>query len=173
MSERLSVPFRVRRAAPEDVPALVAMERQLAAEEGYESSVQSTEQTWRRDGFGPGARFSSFVADGGGAVIGMTTYNDVYLTAVADAAIHIQSLFVTPSRRHCGVARALLAQIAVEALKRRVPLVHLNVHEASPAVSLYRHAGFQHLPQNLTYLLVGRELATLALTAGDAILESM
>lgn len=158
-------PFRLRAAVPEDLPILLTMERQLAAEEGHPEAVLATEAAWRRDGFGPAARFAILVAEHEGEVIGMITYNDFYLTVTAGTAIHIQDLFVAPAHRHRGVARALLAGLAAEAVARRVPLVHLNVLENNPARALYLRTGFQHIRENLTYVLVGDALADLARAA--------
>ena len=163
----LPLPFHVRAALPDDVPALLVMERQLAASEGHPSTVRATEEAWRRDGFGPAARFSSFVADRGGALVGMVTFNDFYLTAIAAAAVHIQDLFVQPEHRKHGIARALLARVAVEALKKPAPLVLLNVLENNKARGLYDRTGFQHIRQNLTYILAGSALAELAQSIGN------
>jgi GNAT superfamily N-acetyltransferase len=154
--------LRIRAATPADTPMLFRLKQALTRAEGDEGLLCATEADWLRDGFGPQSRFSSLVAESGGAVIGMLTYNEVYLTALAGVVLSIQDLFVEPAHRHFGAGRALLAALADLALKQGIPLIQLNVRDDNPARQFYGRAGFQHLRGCLVYAVGGRPMQDLA-----------
>ena len=56
-------PFRVRKAAPADIPALMRLKRLLAEGENSLHAVRASASDWLRDGFGPNAGFTAFVAE--------------------------------------------------------------------------------------------------------------
>jgi len=157
--------LRVRPARPGDVPTLFRMKLALARAEGNEAVVVATEREWLRDGFGPDARFRSFLAEQSGGAVGMITYSDVYMTALGGVVFSIQDLYVEPGRRQLGAGRALVTAVAAAAVERGVPLIQLNVENANAARKFYRRLGFQHLRECLTYVIGGEPLLTLALPA--------
>jgi len=65
--------FSVRPALPADIPDLMRLKRLLAAAEDSLHAVRAGEAAWRRDGFGERPAFTAFVAEFGGAIIGMAT----------------------------------------------------------------------------------------------------
>ena len=154
-------PAFVRPARPADVPSLLAMKRQLAIQENAESVLRATMEDWLRDGFGPQARFTAFVAERDGAVVGMATVSERYYTSWAGCTLYIQDIFVEPAQRGRGIATALLAQVAAYALERGNPLVELTVREDNPARRLYRRRGFTRVPC-VHYVVAGPALAELA-----------
>jgi hypothetical protein len=68
-----SAPFRVRPAQPKDIPALMRLKRLLAQGENALHAVRASAADWLRDGFGPNAGFTAFVAEDFSGVIGMAT----------------------------------------------------------------------------------------------------
>jgi predicted N-acetyltransferase YhbS len=155
-------PFRVRAAEPRDIPALMRLKRRLAEGEDSVHAVCASESDWLRDGFGPEAGFTAFVADNSGEVIGMATCSRRKITGWNGPVIFLQDLFVEPAQRANGVARALMARVAAYANALGSPIVELTVRADNPAQQFYLRAGFQLLPQCLTYVLAGPALATLA-----------
>ena len=155
-------PFRVRNATPADIPALMRLKRLLAEGENSLHAVRASGADWLRDGFGPAAGFCAFVAEADGAVVGMATCSRRLITGWNGPVIFLQDLFVEPSHRRCGVARALTARVAALACELGSPIVELTVRSDNPAQEFYRRNGFAPLPQCLTYVLAGAELSALA-----------
>lgn len=158
--------FHVRAAEPRDIGALMRLKRLLAEGENSLHAVRATAADWQRDGFGPQAGFTAFVAEceQGGAkdIIGMVTCSRRKLTGWDGPVIFLQDLFVDPAHRARGVARALVARVAAFAAELGSPIVELTVRADNPAQQFYRRAGFTPLPECLTYVLAGPALAELA-----------
>jgi ribosomal protein S18 acetylase RimI-like enzyme len=153
--------FSVRPATPADVPALLRLKRQLAILENAEFVLRAAPQDWLRDGFGPGARFTAFVAEPAGAVVGMATASERYYTSWAGCTLYIQDIYVEPGWRGRGIGAALLGCVAALAIERGSPLVELTVREDNPARSLYGRLGF-HQVECANYVIAGPALANLA-----------
>ncbi len=79
--------------------------------------------------------------------------------------VFLQDLFVETEYRAQGIARALAARVAALARELGSPIVELTVHADNPAQQFYVGAGFQPLPQCLTFVISGPALEKLA--AGD------
>src|SRR5580704_10545844 len=89
-----SATFWVRAARPADVPALMRLKLLLAEGENSQHAVRASAADWLRDGFGEHAGFSAFVAEEGGAVIGMATCSRRVITGWNGPVIFLQDLFV-------------------------------------------------------------------------------
>jgi len=163
--------FRIRAAEPRDVPALMRLKRLLAEGEDAVQALRASPADWLRDGFGPQAGFTAFVAEcaqarhGDGKVIGMATCSRRKLTGWNGPVVLLQDLIVEADYRSRGVARALVARVAAFAHEVGSPIVELTVRADNPARDFYRRAGFEPLPQCLTYVLAGPALAELAAQA--------
>ena len=156
--------FGVRAAQPVDIPALMRLKRLLAEGEDSLHALRANEADWLRDGFGPAAGFTAFVAEAGtsGAIIGMATCSQRMITGWNGPVIFLQDLFVEPRCRGQGVASALMARVATLARDVGSPIVELTVRADNPAQNFYAQAGFQPLPHCLTFVLAGPALAALA-----------
>jgi ribosomal protein S18 acetylase RimI-like enzyme len=156
--------FSIRAAQPRDIPALMRLKRLLAQAEDSLHAVRASEADWLRDGFGADAGFTAFVAESadGDGVIGMATCSRRIITGWNGPVLFLQDLFVDSAHRKHGVARALVARVAALACELRSPIVELTVRADNTAQAFYQGAGFQHLPQCLTYVLAGPALNALA-----------
>lgn len=155
--------FRIRPAEPGDVPALMRLKRLLAEAEDSAHAVRASAADWLRDGFGPNPGFSAFVADMGGAVVGMATCSRRVITGWNGPVVFLQDLFVEPAHRRHGIAAALMARVAALAGEIGSPIVELTVRADNVAAqTFYSRAGFRPLPQCLTYVLAGPALDALA-----------
>jgi ribosomal protein S18 acetylase RimI-like enzyme len=152
----------VRAATPADVPALLRLKRQLAILEKPELALRATEGDWLRDGFGPRAQFTAFVAERAGTIVGMVTASERYYASWAGSTLYIQDIYVDPPHRGRGIGTALLGCVAALALERGSPLVELTVRADNPARRLYRRVGFRQV-NCASYVAAGAGLATLAM----------
>jgi ribosomal protein S18 acetylase RimI-like enzyme len=155
-------PFCVRAAAPRDIAALMRLKRLLADSEASGHAVRASEADWLRDGFGPRAGFTAFVAESGDMVIGMATCSQRTITGWNGPVLFLQDLYVEAAHRDRGVARALTARIAALACELGSPIVELTVRADNPAQAFYLRNGFQPLPECLTFVLAGPALVALA-----------
>jgi GNAT superfamily N-acetyltransferase len=161
------VSFATRAAQPNDVPALMRLKRLLAQAEDAVHAVRATEADWLRDGFGPYAGFTAFVAEiagstAGNGIVGMATCSRRVITGWNGPVVFLQDLFVEAAYREHGIARALIARVAALARELGSPIVELTVHADNPAQAFYEHSGFAPLPQCRTYVLAGPALTALA-----------
>lgn len=157
-----SMPFHVRAALPVDVPALMRLKRLLALGEDSLHAVRASEADWLRDGFGPNAGFTAFVAEVSSTVIGMATCSQRKITGWNGPVLFLQDLFVEPAHRAHGIAHALMARVAALACDIGSPIVELTVRADNPAQDFYLRNGFQAVPQCLTFVLAGEALNALA-----------
>ena len=157
-----SAAFQVRPAQPKDIPALIRLKRLLAQGENALHAVCASEADWLRDGFGPDAGFTAFVAEDFSDVIGMAICSARVITGWNGPVIFLQDLFVEPHCRELGVASALMARVAALARDVGSPIVELTVRSDNPAQNFYLRSGFEPLPHCLTFVLAGPALAALA-----------
>jgi ribosomal protein S18 acetylase RimI-like enzyme len=153
---------RVRAAQPVDIAELMRLKRLLAQSEDSLHALRANAGHWLRDGFGPKAGFTAFVAEIGDAAIGMAICSQRVVTGWNGPIVFLQDLFVEPEHRKRGVARALTARVAAHAHKLGSPIVELTVRAANPARGFYQREGFCNLPSCLTYVLAGPALLALA-----------
>ena len=103
-----SVAFRVRAAQPADVPAPMRLKRLLAEGENSLHAVRASAADWLRDGFGPNAGFTAFVAEDEPAeiVVGMATSAGAPVTGWNRPVVFPEDLIVDPRtatrRRECA-----------------------------------------------------------------------
>src|SRR5580692_1047398 len=126
-------PFQVRPAEPKDIPALMRLKRLLAEGEDALHAVRATPADWLRDGFGPAAGFSAFVAEAGDSVVGMATCSKRVITGWNGPIVYLQDLVVEVPHRKQGIAHALMARVAAYALGLGSPIVELTVRAGNPA----------------------------------------
>lgn len=157
-----SCAFRVRDAAPVDVPALMRLKVLLAQEEDLLHAVRASAADWLRDGFGPSAGFTAFVAEVADHIAGMATCSRRIVTGWNGPVVFLQDLYVEAGYRQHGIASALVARVAAQARDLGSPIVELTVRSDNPAQMFYQRSGFQPLPHCLTYVLAGPALAALA-----------
>ncbi len=104
----------VRPARPDDAELIARMARALSIADGGRPS-QFTAESYRRDGFGEHAAFSTMVVELDGEAVGYGVYYPGYDTDSASRGIYLADLYVDDSRRRQGLGRALLAGLAAEA----------------------------------------------------------
>jgi GNAT superfamily N-acetyltransferase len=153
----------IRKATRADVPAILALVKELAAYEREPDAVIATEADFLRDGFGESPAFHVLVAAEEAEVIGFAFYFFSYSTWVGRKCLYLEDLFVQPAHRGRGAGIALMKALAAEAVAqecRRFVWQVLDWNE--PAIAFYERLGARVLREWLTVRIEGEALDALA-----------
>ncbi len=136
----------IRPAIPADVPALLALIRDLARYEKLEHEVVGTEGDLRLHLFGPTPRAEALVVTEGGALIGLALYFHNFSTFLCKPGLHLEDLYVQPDRRGKGYGARLLRALAAIALERGCGRLEWSVLDWNePAKGFYRSLGAEEM----------------------------
>jgi GNAT superfamily N-acetyltransferase len=162
-------PIAIRFASIDDVPRLFAMIQKFAAELGADGGLHASEDDWRRNGFGPQAKFRSLIAECGDAAIGFATYSSLYLPDLGEDSLAVHQIYVDTAHRRRGVAKALLARIAATTAPNKRPLIQIGTTPALGRQRFFEGIGCQIAAGYMTYLLFGEALTGLAASVADLV----
>jgi GNAT superfamily N-acetyltransferase len=162
---------RIRDAQLADVPAIVALVRDLAEYEKEPDAVEATEEHFTAALFPDDpetARSHALVAevvdDGGAArVVGMAVWYVTFSTWTGRHGIWLEDLFVRPDQRGKGLGKALLARLAAIAVSRgyrRLEWWVLRWNE--PSIAFYDALGATPMDEWVHYRVDGQPLHSLA-----------
>jgi GNAT superfamily N-acetyltransferase len=136
----------IRPARPADVPLMLRMLCESAAEQGSPQAIAVSETDLLEDGFGGQPRFQSLIAEVDDAPAGMALYFFNYSTWVSRIGLYLEDLYVDPKFRRSGVARALLERLTMIAREQGCRRMQWLVHRKNEAaLRLYRVFGAQSL----------------------------
>ena len=131
--------WSMRDTVPEDLPAILALERALFPEDAWPEELLRSELAQ------PAGRYLAAVSDDG-SVVGYAG-----LRLGGDQG-DIQTIAVTPAFRRLGIARALLVELLGEARRRGAVDVFLEVRADNPgAIALYDSLGFERIAVRAGY----------------------
>jgi GNAT superfamily N-acetyltransferase len=179
---RMERGMRIRPAAPEDIPEMLAFIRELAEYEREPASAFATEADLLRDGFSEPRRFHALIAecserasdDGKRRAdneepstelvpAGLALYFHNYSTWRGHAGIYLEDLFVRPRFRGRGIGKALLAEVAAIAVAEGCPRFEWAVLDwNTPAIDFYRSLGAECLSEWRIMRVSGSALSALA-----------
>jgi GNAT superfamily N-acetyltransferase len=154
---------KIRPAAPEDVPAIADLIRQLARYERLEHQVVGEERDLHEHLFGSRRFAEVLLADDDGRVVGFALFFHNYSTFLARPGVYLEDLFVMPGDRRRGWGRALLSALARVAVERecgRLEWSALDWNE--PALAFYRALGADIMSEWRILRVAGEPLRRLA-----------
>jgi GNAT superfamily N-acetyltransferase len=156
--------LRIRPAVPADVPTLHRQLRDFAAFEKLSHAFTIGEAELLRDGFGPTPRFRALIADERGIGVGFLLFYPYYASTFRGiSGIFVEDLWVEPSHRGRGVARALFAEVARIARAEGHGALGLSALDWNEnARRLYRNLGFAEIEGWVGYRLMGEAFSRLA-----------
>ena len=149
----------VRVARDSDVPAIVALIKDLATYEREPDAVKITVAQLQTVLFGEPPAAYALVAEVEGQVAGFALYFLNFSTWEGVSGIYLEDLFVQPEHRGLGLGQALLnglAEIAVRRGYARVEWSVLNWNQ--PAIDFYRRMGAVAMEEWTVYRLSGDPL---------------
>lgn len=131
----------LRVAEKSDMAAVLDLIKELAAFENEADAVEVTEDDLVRDGFGAQNRFTVFLAEEDGEVLGMALIYDRYSTWKG-RVIHLEDLIVRQKDRNRGIGGALYREVMKYAHQQGVKRVCWEVLDWNKvAIDFYRSTG--------------------------------
>jgi GNAT superfamily N-acetyltransferase len=133
---------RLAPARTEDVPAILALIRALAAFEQLSDQVVATEDALRHWLFGPRPAAEVILAWADAEAVGFALFFQNFSTFLARPGLYLEDLFVVEAWRGRGVGRQLLTRLAQIAQERGCGRFEWAVLEwNAPAVAFYERMG--------------------------------
>ena len=155
--------LRLRPATPADVPVILQLVRALAEYERAPDAVVATEQDFLRHGFGPAPRFSVLLAEQDGEVAGFALWFFTFSTWLGRPGLFLEDLFVRPQLRGRGIGKALMLELARNAVREGCGRFEWNVLDWNqPSIDFYRSLGARELDEWVGCRLEGDALRALA-----------
>lgn len=158
--------LELRPATPQDLPAVLALIRQLADYEKLSHQVVATEAQLHEAMFGPSAVAETLLACLDGQTVGMALCFRSYSTFLGRAGLYLEDLFVLPEHRGLGIGRRLLQALATLAVQRGYGRMEWSVLDWNqPAIGFYQRLGARPVDGWTVYRLSGEALEALAAAA--------
>ena len=131
----------IRKGRIEDMPAVSALIKELAAFEKEPDAVVLTVADLERDGFGEKPLFQTFVVEENDEIVGMVLYYYRYSTWKGKT-IHIEDLIVKEDKRGLGLGFKLYSEVIAQGKFDGVRRIEWNVLDwNSPAIEFYERSG--------------------------------
>ena len=138
---------RIRRARPDDVPAIVDLVYGLAEYERAPQECRLTAEQLQAALFGEKPAVFCHVAETGGEVVGCALWFLNFSTWRGVHGIYLEDLFVRPEQRGSGLGKALLIALAQECVSNGYERLEWSVLTwNTPAIDFYKSLGA--LPQD-------------------------
>ncbi|MBF6086740.1 GNAT family N-acetyltransferase [Nocardia cyriacigeorgica] len=153
----------IRRALPDDVPALVELVYDLAEYEKARHECTLTAEQLHTALFGPAPALFAHVATLDEQVVGCAIWFLNYSTWDGVHGIYLEDLYVKPQARGTGLGKALIAALAEEAVRNRYSRVSWSVLTwNTPSIDFYESLGADVQDDWVGYRLSGAALTALA-----------
>ena len=132
----------VRPVRPDDVPAVVALVRELADYEKALHEARLTEEQLHGVLFGDSPALFGHVAVHDGSVVGVALWFLNFSTWRGTHGVYLEDLYVQPQHRGCGLGRELLRTLAEVCVERGYDRLEWSVLDWNePSIAFYRAAG--------------------------------
>jgi GNAT superfamily N-acetyltransferase len=134
----------VRPFERQDVGAVLALMRALAAFEGYDDKLRVTEADLIEHGLGPSPRFGVLVAEREGVIVGIAVHYIIPWTYDLKPVVWLKELYVTEAARGMAVGQALVEQLRQYAAGIGASAIKWTVLKSNlPAKAFYHALGGQ------------------------------
>jgi GNAT superfamily N-acetyltransferase len=153
----------VRPVRPGDVPALVALVRELAEYEKALDEVALTEQQLSDCLFGDAPALFGHVAEVEDEVVGLALWFLNFSTWRGTHGIYLEDLYVRPGHRGAGLGRELLRTLAATCVERGYSRLEWSVLDwNTPSIEFYRAAGAVPMDEWTVFRLTDEALTAFA-----------
>ena len=146
-----------------DIAALLSLIQGLADYEHLPGPDADARDRLTRDAMAEPPGFRVLLAETEGRVIGYAVYMLTYSTFLARPTLYVEDIFVLPKERRNGAGRALMQELAREAVRQGCGRMEWHVLDWNiPAQDFYRSLGAGQLDEWRLVRLTGAELGRLA-----------
>jgi GNAT superfamily N-acetyltransferase len=153
----------VREIRPDDVPAVVALVRELAEYEKAADEALMTEEQLHAALFGESPKLFGHVAEVGGQVVGMAVWFLNFSTWRGTHGVYLEDLYVQPEHRGSGLGRELLRTLAEVCVEQGYSRLEWSVLDwNTPSIDFYRAAGAVPMDEWTVFRLTDGALRTFA-----------
>jgi GNAT superfamily N-acetyltransferase len=153
---------RIRRARPDDVPAIVDLVYGLADYERAPDECRLTADQLQKALFGEAPAVFCHVAEPDGEVVGCALWFLSFSTWRGVHGIYLEDLFVRPEHRGSGLGKALLVALAQECVRNNYERLEWSVLDwNTPAIDFYESLGAHPQDEWTTYRLTDTALTKL------------
>jgi len=157
----MDLTIRPGKAGDED--AVLGLLRELAQYEKLTDRFRLTREILARDFFGSNPVCCSALAHLGGEPVGVMTWYPTYASFTAIRTIHLEDLYLQPSRRGKGHGKKMLAWLAKHAVTTGAGAITWFVLDWNkPSIEFYDSLRAEPTEGWLSYRLVGDALEDLA-----------
>ncbi len=156
-------PSAIRPAAPADIPAILALIRELAEYEHLTDQCIATEPLLTQHLFGPDRAAEALVAELDQKIIAYAIFFKTFSTFLARPGLYLEDVYVQPAHRNRGIGKSLLRHLAQLALAKNYGRLEWSVLDwNAPSISFYKSLGAQPLEEWTMMRLTGKPLEKLA-----------
>jgi GNAT superfamily N-acetyltransferase len=157
---------RIRRVREPDVPAVVALVRELAEYEHLAHECVMTDNELHTALFAPHPALFGHVAEVDGEIVGFTLWFLSFSTFRGTHGIYLEDLFVRQNHRGGGLGRALLTELAEECVRNGYARLEWSVLDWNePSIAFYKSLGAEPHTGWTAFRLTDEPLKTLGTTS--------
>ncbi|GAA1537517.1 GNAT family N-acetyltransferase [Kribbella lupini] len=158
----MQIDERIRRARPDDVPAIVELVYALAEYEREPTACRLTATQLETALFGPTPAVFCHVAESGDEIAGCALWFLNFSTWRGVHGIYLEDLFVRPEQRGSGLGKALLTALAQECVEHGYERLEWSVLDwNTPAIEFYEALGARPQTEWTTFRLTDEALTRL------------
>lgn len=153
----------VRPAEPADVPVLFSLIQALAEYEKLSHAVSGNADALKEHLFSSRPYAEAILAEYAGQAVGFALFFHNFSTFLTQPGIYLEDLFVLPEYRRQGIGKALLTNLANQAVSRGCRRLEWSVLDWNePAIAFYRRMGASVLDDWRICRAEGESLSQLA-----------
>jgi GNAT superfamily N-acetyltransferase len=161
----------IRAATPADIPAILALIRELAEYEKLTHACVATEELLAKHLFGlnGGEQAADAIVteitwgSGAQSIVGYALFFKTFSTFLALPGIYLEDIYVQPQHRGQGYGKAMLRHLAQMAVTRGYGRVEWSVLDwNTPSIDFYKSLGAVHMEGWSMYRLTGNALQKFA-----------
>lgn len=155
--------LQIRNAAPEDVPLILQLIRELAEYEKLSHEATATESGIRKSLFSDNPHAFCIIAEINGSPAGFALYFYNFSTFVGKPGLYLEDLYVMPEFRKQGIGKQLLIELAKIAVEKGCGRFEWSVLDwNTPAIDFYKSLGARPMDGWTVFRVDGERLSELA-----------